>query len=188
MTRLFCVGILVVATLFAVPAFASVPFAANCTVAWFGGPTSTEVRLCPKGDWDALDVTVMDQFGLPIAGQTVTATLANATELCPSAISGITNASGYVRLAVKCGTLSTAFTRIVSGYTVTCMGYTIGGGTVDVMSSDYNCNPTVDALDFSFFAQDYLKVPVRPRSNFNNDGAVDALDYSLWSLHYMHSS
>jgi Bacterial Ig-like domain (group 1) len=188
MTRLFCVGILVVATLFAVPAFASVPFAANCTVQWFGGPTSTVVRLCPKGDWDALDVTVMDQFGLPIAGQTVTATLDNGAELCASPISGITNASGYVRLTVKSGTLSTATTRIVSGYTVSCMGYTIGGGSVDIMSSDYNCSPKVDALDFSFFAQDYLKVPVRPRSDFNNDAAVDALDYSIWSLHYTHQS
>lgn len=188
MTRLFCVGIVVAAILFAVPAFASVPFAGNCIVTWFGGPSANIVRLCPKGDWDRLDVTVMDQFNLPITGQVVTATLSNATDLCASPITGITNASGYVPLSVKVGSLSTAYTRISTGFTVTCMGYTIGTGTIEVMDADYNCNPTVDPLDFSFFAQDYLKAPTRPRSDFNNDNTVDPLDYSQFALHYLHHS
>jgi hypothetical protein len=170
------------------PAFASVPFADNCIVAWFGNPAPDVIRTCPTGDWDMLDVTVMDQFGLPIPLQTVTVTLGNATELCAGAISGATDASGYVRLNLPVGTLSTVDTpRISSTYTVSCMGYTIKSGTVDIMSADYNCNPTVDALDFSFFAQDWLKVAAGLRSDFNNDGSVDALDYSLWALHWLHS-
>lgn len=187
MTRLLCVGILVAAVLFAVPALASVPFPDNCTVAFFGGPAADIIRTCPQGDWDKLDVTVLDQFGLPITGQIVTATFANTAELCAGAISGTTNASGFVRLNLPIGSLSSVDApRLVSGYTVTCMGYTIGTGTVNVMSADYNCNPRVDALDFSFFALDYLKVGPGLRSDFNNDGRVDALDFSLWALHYLH--
>jgi hypothetical protein len=169
------------------PAFASVPFAGNCTVAFYGNPAAGVICVCPQGDWNKLDVTVLDQFALPIAGQTVTATFASAS-LCPDPISGITNASGYVRLDLPIGTLSVVDSpRLSSSYTVTCMGYTIGTGTVDVMGADYNCNPAVDALDFSFFAQDWLKVGAGLRSDFNNDGSVDALDYSLWALHWLHN-
>lgn len=188
MTRLFFVGIVVAAVLFAMPAFASVPFPGNCTVAFYGGPAADIIRVCPQGDFDKLDVTVMDQFNLPIAGQTVTATLANATELCADPISGITNASGYVRLDLPIGTISTVDTpRISSSYTVQCMGTTIGTGTVNVMSPDYNCGATVDGLDFSFFALDWLKTAVGLRSDFNNDGTVDGLDFSLFALHWLHN-
>jgi hypothetical protein len=182
----------VAAALFAVPAFASVPFADNCIVAWYGGPTASIIRTCPTGDWDAIDVTVRDQFNLPIAGQAVTVTLGNTTELCPKPLTGITSGAGYVRIGIKTGSLSTVDQpRISSSYTVTCMGYTIKTGTVSIMSADYNCNPTVDALDFSFFALDYLKgipVPIAGlRSDFNNDGKVDPLDFSLFALHWLHN-
>ncbi|MBN1504612.1 MAG: hypothetical protein JW952_06105 [Candidatus Eisenbacteria bacterium] len=137
-----------------------------------------------------MDVTVMDQFNLPIAGQTVTVTFGNTTELCVSSsgISGITDSNGYVRLDLPIGTISTIDTpRISSTYSVSCMGYTICDGTVSVMSPDYNCSPTVDALDFSFFALDWLKSGASLRSDFNNDGTVDALDFSIFALHWLHS-
>jgi len=189
MTRLFCVGIVVAAVLFAMPAFASVPFAGNCTVAWYGNPATDLIRTCPEGDWDAIDVTVLDQFGLPITGQNVIVTLGNTTELCAGVMQVATNASGYCRIGIKAGSISTAnVPRITSTYTVTCMGYTIKTGTVTVMSADYNCAPHVDALDFSFFALDYLYVGAGNRSDFNNDSKVDALDFSLWALHWLDQS
>jgi hypothetical protein len=172
---------MVAAVLFAVPAFASVPFPDNCTIT-----VGTYVCTCPQGDWGYFDVTVRDQFNLPIAGQTATISLGNTTELCADPITGITDSNGYVRLYLPVGTISTVDTRISSTYSVTAMGTTIGIGSVEVMSADYNCNPTVDALDFSFFAQDWLKAGVGLRSDFNNDNSVDALDYSLFALHWLH--
>jgi len=188
MTRLFCVGIMVAAVLFATPAFASVPFADNCIVAWYANPGSDIIFTCPTGDESKLDVTVRDQFNLPIPLQTVTVTLGNVTDVCAGAISGATDASGYVRLDLPVGTISTvASPRITSTYTVTVMGYTIKSGTVEIMSADYDCSPQVNALDFSFFATDWLSTGVGLRSDFNNDGAVDALDYSMWAIHWLHN-
>jgi hypothetical protein len=175
---------MVAAVLFATSAFASVPFPDNCTIA-----VGSYVCTCPQGDWGYIDVTVRDQFNLPIAGQIAGASLGNTTQLCADPITGITDALGYVRLYLPVGTLSTVNTpRITSTYTVTAMGYTIGGGSFEVMSADYNCSPTVDALDFSFFAQDWLQFGVSLRSDFNDDGTVDALDYSLFALHWLHSN
>jgi hypothetical protein len=39
------------------PAFASVPFAGNCTVAFYGNPAAGIICVCPQGDWNKLDVT-----------------------------------------------------------------------------------------------------------------------------------
>jgi len=132
MTRLFCVGITVAAILFAVPALASVPFADNCIITFYGNPAAGVIRTCPDGDWDKLDVTVKDQFDLPIPLQTVTVTFTGTpSPICAGPISGATNASGYVRLALPIGTVSTVDSpRLTSTYTVSAMGYTIGGGTV----------------------------------------------------------
>lgn len=194
MTRLFCVGIAVAAVLFAVPALASVPFPDNCIVDFTGGLDAQGIMVvCPKGDptggFDMLDVTVKDQFNLPISGQLVTVTWSNTTTLCSAVISGTTNASGYVQLALKVGTNNPVALapRITTNYTVMCMGTTIKTGSRTVMSPDLDCSPIVGGLDFALFALEYNKVGVGLKCDYNNDGKVDALDFAIFALHWLHT-
>ena len=188
MTRLFCIGIVVAAVLFAMPAFASVPFPGNCTIEWYQPvEDDTLILVCPQGDGTKLDVTVLDQFSLPIALQTVTATFAD-TRVCADPISGITDANGYVRLTIQAGANASAGMqpRVSSDYSVVCMGMTLKTATVSIMSPDYNCASVVDGLDYSFFSLDWLKNGGSIRSDFNDDKTVDGLDYSIFALHWLH--
>ena len=182
MTRLFCVGIVVAAVLFAMPAFASTPDPDNCTIAWFQpvGPNVIFVcpRVAPEATTTKLDVTVMDEFNMPISGWLVTLTFANA--VCPLVHTGITDANGYVRIYIPAGVLNVGppgSLRVNSGYTVVCLGVTIGSGTVAVVSPEYNCTAPVGGADFGLFAQDWLFVGPGSRSDFNNDGFVRGEDF-----------
>ncbi len=189
MTRLFCVGIVVAAVLFAVPALASVPYPANCTVAWFQPVVGdTLILVCPQGDATKLDVTVKDQFNLPIAGQVVTATFASGNVVVSGAISGITDASGYVRLTIKAGLNASLGKepRVSSSYTVTCMGVILKTATTSLVSPDMNGDLNVEALDNAMFAADYLSTGGSLRSDYNDDKTVEALDNAIFAAHYLH--
>jgi hypothetical protein len=203
MTRLFCVGIVVAAVLFAVPALASVPFPDNCDVTFTGNLAGTGIVLvCPQGDetggFSALNVTVRDQFNLAIPGQLVTVAFSPTLPPSPpgpggpgvcvyAAISGTTDAAGFVHLSLPIGTDNTVASapRVGSGYTVSCMGVTVGTGTVAVMSPDMNCNPNVDGLDFAMFALEYGLTAPGLKCDFDNDGTVGGLDFALFALHWL---
>ncbi len=191
MSRPLFAAIAVWALLSAVPAVAEVPPPPDITVQWFqpvaSWPDPLVIGVCPLGDWSGLDVTMRNGYGLPMAGYQVFLYFADS-RVCPATVSGITDMNGYVRLVLTSGlNSSAAATRATSSYTVTSMGYTVGSGTVSLVSPDYNCNPAVDALDFSFFSLDWPPAAYAARSDFNDDGVIDALDFSLFALHWLHA-
>ena len=88
MTRLFCVGMILAAVVFAMPALASVPYPANCSVEWITYDiTNTLVIVIdpengnltpppppPLHSHSYMMVTVNDQFSLGIPNVLVTLT------------------------------------------------------------------------------------------------------------------
>ncbi len=188
MTKLLSVGIAACILLSGVPAVASVPDPFHSTMQWFHPVKGdTLIGVCPLGDWSGLDVTLRDQYNLPLGGWEVGLNFADPRVCFVHWISGVTDMNGYVRLVIKAGLNSSAATaRVASGYSVLVRGVTMWAGTVSLVSPDYNCNPTVDALDFSFFSLDWPPAAYAARSDFNDDGMIDALDFSLFALHWLH--
>ena len=192
MRKFLSIGIAASALLSAAPAVGEVPPPPDITVQWFqpvaSWPDPLVIGVCPLGDWSGLDVTMRSGYGLPMAGYQVFLYFQDQ-RVCPATISGITDMNGYVRIVIRSGLKSSAAaTRATSSYTVTTMGCTVGSGTVSIVSPDYNCNPTVDALDFSFFSLDWPPAAYAARSDFNDDGVIDALDFSLFALHWLHAN
>lgn len=189
MRRWLSILIAVSAFLSATPAIANVPDWDHSIMQWYQ-PISgdTLIGVCPLGEWTGLDVTLRDQYNLPVPSYEVGLNFGDSRVCDQHWISGITDASGYVRLVIKSGLNSSAATlRVASEYSVLVRGVTMWAGTVSVVSPDYNCNPAVDALDFSFFSLDWPPAAYAARSDFNNDAAVDALDFSILALHWLHS-
>ena len=191
MRTLLLFGIALCTLLPAVPAAACVPPGAIVFDQWYRPVTvmgQTVIGACPSGDWSALDLQMWDMCGNPMAGFEVYLDFADA-RVCGSPITGFTDMYGYVRLPIKTGLNSSASTsRVTSDYSVIVRGVTVSVGTVSLVSADYNCSQTVDALDFSFFALDWPPAAYATRSDFNDDGAVDALDFSVFALHWLHSN
>ena len=187
MTRLFCIGIVAAAVLFAVPAFASVPLPANCDVSWYlPVDLDTLILVCPSGDGQTkLDVTIRDQFNLPVTGQIVTASFADA-RVIEGAISGVTDANGYVRLALPAGLDCSAGRqpRVYSEWSVSSMGITIRTATTYLVSPDLNGDGVVSPLDNALFVNDYGAIVGLQRCDFNGDSSVGPLDNAQFIAHY----
>ena len=188
MRKLILVVIVACGLLSTAPAGAWVQPPPEPIVQWFQPISVNTIGVCPLGDWTSLDVTMKDGFGYPLAGYQVSLSFADA-RVCDAPVVGFTDVNGYVRLVIKSGLSSSGGTaRVTSGYTVTCMGYTIRTGTVSLVSPDYDCSQGVDALDFSYFSLDWQPAAYAARSDFNNDLVVDALDFSLFALHWLHTN
>ncbi len=196
MTRLFCVAIVVAAVSLAVPVWASVPDPGNSTVAWVNLRPNTDAALiCPSGDGPTyLDIVVRDQFNAPMAGVLVEATFDDPPVSLVSSCSGFTNGVGALTLTpaggVECsGADSTAR---LSSTTVTCLGVVLYSNDRPFLSPDMNADGTVEGLDYSIFASDWLDTIMTARSNFDGmcPGAsgecVEGLDYSIFSVHWLH--
>jgi hypothetical protein len=189
MTRLFWVGILLLA--FAAPAFANVPTAENSSVAWVQTIGPGAVWVCPKADnMSDIEVTVRDQFNLPMNAVLVTATIANPLVAVKAPIQGFTDVNGHLHLLVHAGVNATGAApgpAISTGVTVTCLGVQLFNQPTYMLSPDLDGLNIVGALDFSIFATDYLKslaIPPGCRSDFDQNGTVNQLDFSKFALHF----
>ena len=190
MKRLLASAIVLCALLSAAPVAACVPGGFMDPVVYWTQAVKTDSLLgvCPSGDWSGIEVTLYDLCAMPVAGKEVVLTLADG-RVCDSPVTAITDMYGHAHVVVKLGLNSSAGTaRVGSAYSLTCMGLTIRTGTASLVSPDYNCNQSVDALDFSFFALDWLPAAYAARSDFNDDKVVDALDFSIFALHWLHSN
>jgi hypothetical protein len=179
-------------------ALAGVPCAGTTTVSATGNSSCAPgATLCPNGDYDQVDVTVtvMDCYGTPLAGQTVTVNALPAgspfcycadgetapNDYSDSKVVGPTNASGVIVATFKkvggCGN--------VEYYA------TIGTVTAGPSPSIYIANPdntgdcVVNLVDFGNFAGVYLTT--NPCSDYNCDGSVNLIDFGNFSSHYFHS-
>lgn len=196
MTRLFCVGIVLAGVMLAIPALAAIPNPDNCVVFWAGGfeVPDTISYICPAGGRSYLDVTVKDQFDLPISGQLVTATFGNTNVLLKSLCQGYTDSNGKVTLYVFGGLIASSSVAIRSTVLVSCMGQTLY--TNDRMFTSPNMNgiqpdppgiQIVDPLDFSILGADWLMTGCSFRSDFNGDCQVEGLDFSIFGADWLHT-
>jgi hypothetical protein len=190
MTRLFCVGMMVAALLFAVPAVASVPDPGNCSHAWVNPITTGVIGICPSADYSGIQVTVMDQFSQPIVGAAVSVTFADTTVHLQNPAAGTTIAGGIVTIMFDGGlNVMATKTCVSSNYTVIAGGVTIGSGTVKILSPDYNTiglSYGVDQTDFTYFGLDWNYAGTDIRSDFFWTGLVDPSDFSKFALHWNH--
>jgi len=197
MTRLFCVMAVVVLGLMAVSAWAAVPYPPNCTVVWrspaVSANDSTKI-ICPKGDLgvDYLDVTVRDQFNQPMGTATVTITFGSASILIKTPpLTGVTNGAGYVRIYMRAGTNWSGPVNIITKVHVVVAGVEIYDPDFNFVSPDYNGSGKVDAQDFAFFADDWLRIMKDCHSNFlrtagqPTENRTDAQDYSIFASHWL---
>jgi len=197
MTRLLSVVAIAVATMLVAPCvWAQILYPANATIAWYKPLDDSAICVCPKGDFSQLDVTLIDQFGSPMADYPVTVTFSNSLVKSNSdgsqVFSGTTNAAGYVRIQITAGVDNTGPLAIQSDVTVR-------GGVYIVMiyydlyvlSPDYNASYTVDSADGSVFASHWhINDPIGMAdcvSNFSRaDPCINSLDGSAFAAHWQH--
>jgi len=196
MTRLFCVMAVVVLGLMAVSVWAAVPYPPNCTVLWRSpAPSSDDSTkiLCPQADADYLDVTVRDQFNTPMGSELVTVTFTDPLViLMAPPLTGVTSGSGYVRITIRAGINWAGPVNIITTCHVVVLGVEIYDRASNFLSPDYNGSGKVDASDFAFFADDWLRVGMKDcHSNFlrtpgtATENKVDAQDYSIFAGHWL---
>ncbi|UCF77824.1 MAG: hypothetical protein JSW03_06845 [Candidatus Eiseniibacteriota bacterium] len=216
MKRLLCVMAVTVCVfaMTAPGALASVPYPDNCVVVW-QDIEQDAIILCPDCDGSYLDITVRDQFNVPMPGVLVQVTFSNVTELVLlQPCEGTTDIGGHVNIS-PCASLDLHPDSLLvptSGVTVTCLGVTLvvnpsppvdgpsqfgvqqdpcGPGR-PIFSPDFNNDQCVEGLDFSYFALDWLSCDPCSRSNFDrlcpgpDCVCVEALDFAIFAVHWVH--
>ncbi|MFH0777598.1 MAG: hypothetical protein V2A71_03100 [Candidatus Eisenbacteria bacterium] len=201
MTRLSLIAALVLVTLASsvVCAWGQIPDPARSCWGWRNlACGDTKARVCPGGDESYMVAYIIDTFGNPIPGATVTAVFGSTcvVGLCQP-VSGITGPDGYVQFSVCAGLNPTPAGCCVVTTAVTCLTITIpycptcpppGGvclpsDTRDWISPDLDADLVVGPLDFSLFVTDWLTG--RCRTDYDCSGVVEALDYAVFAFHYL---
>jgi hypothetical protein len=163
------------------------------TVAWVNPvDLDTLIIVCPAGDAQTMmDVTVRDQFNLPVANQNVTASFVDARVL-EDPITGVTDVNGYVRLTIKAGLDNSAGRqpRVYSNWSVVCMGVTLKTASTYLVSPDMTqavgSETLVESLDDAMFRNDYgFGLVGLQRSDLNGDSVVDPLDNAIFAIHWL---
>lgn len=184
------IGIVALAVLSGI-ALAGVPCSGTSTVIITENsvPCVNAANICPLGDRDTLkvEVTVLDCYGTPLAGKSVTLTPATAGFVFKAADSAkvlVTDSNGKASSGYKsfggCGDLK---------FQAVCDGVALGpSATCYIANFDNTITPPtakVDALDLSQFGQNYGNNAWK-QGDYNCDGFVNALDLSQFGQHYGH--
>jgi hypothetical protein len=206
MTRLFCVGMVLLAVVaVAAPALASIPSRDYSTVTWMYLKSDGSAFICPKCHTgqtvvSKLDVTVRDQTNKPMPNESVFVYFSSsAVKLGPSyrplsGCAGKTDVNGYVRLDI-CGGVAVpgpaGTSAISTGTTVKCLDITIYENSTVVRSPDMTGDKYVEGLDFNILATDWLSTNSICRSNFDAvcpgpaGICVEGLDFNILATYWL---
>ena len=191
MPKWYGIGFLMVAVVVLITGvcLAGIPLPPLCSIEASGsGQCAPNVAVCPFGDFDLLEVvcTLIDQYGMPVAGQTVEVwpdPAATGFCFCPGEDikTTTTNIDGECEVTFQyfggCGDLS---------FYAECLYVQIGpSDAIYVASYDYNGDCQVNLSDFINFAGAYLTNT--PCCDYDCSGWVDLSDFINFAAHYLHA-
>jgi hypothetical protein len=168
---------------------AGIPAPPLCTIEASGsGGCAPNAIVCPQGDSDlvTVSITLIDQYGMPVAGQTVEVWPdPDATGFCFCSGEDLktttTDIDGECDVTLQhfggCGDL---------GFYAECLYVQIGpSDPIHVASYDINGDCAVSLLDFIVFAGAYHTEDTC--SDYDCDGTVGLTDFITFAGHYAHA-
>lgn len=211
MSRFVRIGLVIAAAtmLVASVAMASVPDPNYSTVGWRCSSYNCEgaclfPTVCPDGDDgnkpgflpspSYIDLAVLDQFGVPMAGIPANEMYATMCAACD-----VTPARFYASAATDPAGLATIVVTRIGGCCNVVPVYVMGINLADLQyrSYDYNGDLEVNLSDLTFFAPTYNKgagcTPPNPDPAYNEcfdftcDDCSDLSDLTLFARHYNHT-
>jgi hypothetical protein len=167
---------------------AGIPLPPLCTIEASGdGGCTPGAVVCPAGDGDVVtvDIILIDQYGMPVATQSV--------EIWPDpAATGFTFCSGEQTKTTTTnldGEATVTFPRFGGcgdlGFYAECLLVQIGpSAPIYVASPDKTGDRLVTLGDFINFASVYLTAD--PCCDYDCDGTVNLGDFIVFASHYLH--